>query len=102
MIEMRQTGPGRAELWEDGKSAGAAQWSTAFLSWGRERVKVAVIARLTAPEDRAGDFWEYLVYLWQKEGVAAAWREGALLWFSRALQESWQAAGAPMELTEDG
>ncbi len=102
MIEMRQTGPGRAELWEDGKPAGAAQWSTAFLSWGRERVKVAVVAQFSSPEDRAGEFWVDLVYLWHKEGVAGAAREGELLWFSRALQESWQAAGAPMELTEDG
>lgn len=95
MLEMRVTGPGEARLLEDGKDVGRARWEMKSLAWPGEEVKVALVEELQAPADCRGDFWAYLTFLFQRQGVAAARLEGAFFWFSQALQASWQAAGSP-------
>lgn len=95
MLEMRRTGPGSATLLSDGKEVGRAQWETASLTWGRERVQVARVTKLESEADCRPDFWAYLTFLFQRDGAAAATLEGAFFWFSQALQASWQEAGSP-------
>lgn len=98
MLEMRVTGPGEARLLSDGSPIGSARWTICALSWGRERVKVAQVTQLQVPPDCRADLWAYLTFLFQRDGVAAAMLDGVLFWFSHALEESWRAAGRPMEL----
>lgn len=95
MLEMRRAGPGSATLLSDGKEVGRAQWETATLAWGRERVTVARVTGLESREDCRADFWAYLTFLFQRDGAAAATLDGTFFWFSQALQASWQAAGSP-------
>lgn len=103
MLEMRVTGPGEAQLLEEGKPLGSARWEMRSLAWPGERVRVAQVTQLQVPQDRRGDFWAYLAFLFQRDGAAAALLDGVLFWFSRALEQSWRAAGAPLEpLPEDG
>lgn len=98
MLEMEVTGPGEARLLEDKQVIGHARWSVRALAWDKERVKVAVVEALQAPSDRRGDLWAYLTFLFQRDGAAAAFLDGAFFWFSQGLQASWQAAGSPREL----
>lgn len=95
MVEIKMTRPGRVGIVQDGREVGEVRWSVKTLAWGRERVRVAAVETLTCPAEYTPDLWDYLRYLWQKEAVAAVEREGALTWFSRALEQSWQAAGSP-------
>lgn len=100
MLEMHVTGPGEAQLLSDDSPIGSARWEVRTLAWGRERAKVAQVTELQVPQDCRADLWAYLTFLFQKDGVAAAMLDGVLFWFSHALEERWQAAGSPMELTE--
>lgn len=95
MLEMEWTGPGQARLLEDKQPIGHARWDMKFLAWGKEQVKVAAVEEFQSPQDRRGDLWAYLTFLFQRDGAAAAVLDGTFFWFSQALQASWQAAGSP-------
>lgn len=103
MLEMQVTGPGEARLLEDGAPLGHARWELLSLVWPGEKVRLARVTELQVPQDRRGDFWAYLTFLFQRDGAAAAMLEGTPFWFSHALEQSWRAAGAPLALQpEDG
>lgn len=95
MLEMRRTGPGSATLLSDGREVGHARWESATLAWDRERAQVARVTALESQADCRGDFWAYLTFLFQRDGMAAATLDGTFFWFSQALERSWQAAGSP-------
>lgn len=95
MLEMRPAGPGSATLLSDGKEAGRAMWETATLTWDRERVTVARVTKLESEADCRSDFWAYLCFLFQRDGMAAATLDDTFFWFSQALEQSWRAAGSP-------
>ncbi len=91
MLEMRETAPGRVELWNGGVRAGGAEWTLDELSWGRERVKTARLTRFEARPEDAEALRAYLDYLWQSGGVAAVYEpDGSLTWFSKALEASYR------------
>lgn len=98
MVEFQPDGPGHVTLVREGQKVGQVRWSIRTLSWGRERVKVALVEALESPDALLPDLWDYLRYLWQKDAVAAVCQDGTLTWFSRALEQSWQGAGSPMGL----
>ncbi len=92
MLEMRETAPGQVEVWNDGVSAGGAEWSLDDLAWGREQVKAARLTRFEARPEDADALRAYLDYLWQSQGVAAVYEpDGRLTWFSKALEKSYEA-----------
>lgn len=99
MLEMEVTGPGEARLLEDGAPLGHARWELWSLAWPGERVRVARVTQLQVPQDRRGDFWAYLTFLFQRDGAAAAMLEGVPFWFSQALEKSWRQAGSPLALS---
>lgn len=101
MVAFKPDGPGRVVLTQEGRQVGEVRWSVRALAWGRERAKVALVEVLESPAQLAPDLWDYLRYLWQKEAVAAFYHDGTLTWFSRALEQSWQQAGAPMDLAPE-
>lgn len=101
MVEFRPDTPGHVTLLREGQAVGQVRWSIHALSWGRERVKVALVEVLDSPKELTADLWDYLRYLWQKDAVAAFCQDGTLTWFSRALEQSWQQAGAPMDLAPE-
>ncbi len=92
MLEMRETAPGRVEVWNGGVPAGGAEWGMGELSWGREQVKTARLVRFEARPEDAQALRAYLDYLWQTAGVAAVYEpDGRLTWFSKALERSYSA-----------
>ena len=91
MIGMTRLGPGSAQVTEDGREIGRAEWTMETLAWPGEAVKVARVTALQIREDRRADFWAYLCYLFQKDAAAAAQTEDGLTWFSQALRQSWEA-----------
>ncbi len=92
MLEMRQTAPGRVEMWNGGVAAGGAEWSMGELAWGREQVKTAHLTRFEAGSEDAEPLRAYLDYLWQSDGVAAVREpDGSLTWFSKALEKSYHS-----------
>lgn len=97
MVEFRPAAPGHVTLVREGREVGQVRWSIQTLAWGRERVKVALVEVLESPVELLPDLWDYLRYLWQKDAVAAFCQDGALTWFSHGLEQSWQAAGSPMD-----
>ena len=72
MIGMTRLGPGSAQVTEDGREIGRAEWTMETLAWPGEAVKVARVTALQIREDRRADFWAYLCYLFQKDAAAAA------------------------------
>ena len=65
MVEMKRTGPG-------------------------ERIQVAQVSQLQAPDSLRADFWAYLCFLFQTDRAAAANLDGVMFWFSEALKKSWE------------
>ncbi len=91
MLEMRQTGPGRVEMWCGGVPAGGGEWSVEGLSWGRERVQIARLTRFDASAEDTEPLRAYLEFLWKSDGVAGVYEpDGSLTWFSTALQKSYE------------
>lgn len=91
MLEMRQTGPGRVELWNDGAPAGCGEWRPDELTWGRERAKIVRLRRFEASGEDMEPLRAYLEFLWKGDGVAAVVEPGGhLTWFSTALQKSYE------------
>ncbi len=87
MLEMRETAPGRVEIWNDGRPAGGAAWTYGELKAGRERVKTACLKAFEASEEDTEPLRAYLEFLWKSQGVAAVTeQDGTATWFSKALE----------------
>ncbi len=93
MLEMRETAPGRVEMWSDGVSAGGAQWVYGELKAGRERVKTAQLQGFQASGEDVEPLRAYLDFLWKSAGVAAVEElDGRRTWFSKGLQKRFETA----------
>lgn len=98
MLEMRETAPGRVEIWNDGRPAGGAAWSYGEQKAGRERVKTACLKRFEAAGEDVEPLRAYLEFLWKGQGVAAVCElDGHMTWFSKALEKRFSLEDIPKE-----
>lgn len=93
MLQMKETAPGTAVLWEDGVEKGRAVWALDTLAWGREQVKIAKVSYFSAETPVLEEnLWAYVKFLWESVPVAVMEWNGEKVWFHKALQRSYEAS----------
>lgn len=93
MIEIHLTGENAAKLWNEGVESGCARWRYETLTFGRERVTMAVREEFSAADETTEEFFmAYLEDQW-KQKAAAVWKDekGTMRWYSKALERLYRA-----------